>query len=58
MKNRKIDVSTGAGGRTSVLRTRFDAHLNQCPACADAPLCGVAQSMWRDVVLSALKAGV
>lgn len=54
MSSRKLDVSTGAGGEVSVRRTRFDRHLNECATCTTKGLCGKAETMWRDVILTAI----
>lgn len=52
--DRKLDTSTGAGGATAVARTRFDDHLNHCRAC-QPHMCSLAQQLWRQVCLAAIK---
>lgn len=52
---RKLDTSTGAGGRTAVARVRFDSHLDHCTRCR-AGLCTTAQTLWRSVCINALRA--
>lgn len=54
MKDRKLDTSTGAGGAVAVARTKFDDHLNACADC-QPHLCHVAERLWRDTCLAALR---
>ncbi len=54
---RKLNVSTGAGGKVAVLRVRFDTHLSDCRNCqARGVMCARAETLWRDVVLAAMRA--
>ena len=55
MLDRKLDVSTGAGGAVAVKRTQFDQHISACPDC-QPHLCHLAESLWRTVCLTALRA--
>lgn len=53
----KLNVSSGAGGPVAVRRNRFDQHLNDCPQCqTGARLCATAESLWRGVCITALRA--
>ncbi len=52
---RKLNVSSGAGGKVSVSRARFDAHLDHCTGCQNTGMCPTAQSLWRSVVLAAMR---
>lgn len=54
MKERKLDTSTGAGGRVAVARTRFDRHLNECGSCPHN-MCNTAQQLWRSVCVTAMR---
>lgn len=54
MNNRKLDVSTGAGGAVTVARVAFDTHLGDCAGC-QPNLCFRAEALWRDVCLTALR---
>lgn len=55
--NQRLNVSTGAGGRTTVRRNAFDQHLNTCAPCqSGASICATAESMWRRVCIAALRA--
>ena len=51
---RKLNVSSGAGGLVSVKRARFDAHVNECGSC-QPNLCVTAQTLWRAVCVTALR---
>lgn len=51
---RKLDTSTGAGGRVAVARTRFDRHLDTCELCPHS-MCNTAQQLWRSVCVTALR---
>lgn len=51
---RKLNVSTGAGGVVMIKRTRFDSHISDCPDCLHK-LCQVAEQMWRAVCIAALR---
>lgn len=53
MQQRRLDVSTGAGGLVTVWRTQFDAHLNDCKDCRPE-LCALAQSLWRNICVQAM----
>lgn len=54
MQNRKLDVSTGAGGIVTIKRNRFDSHIDHCTEC-QAELCPMAQVLWRHVIQQALR---
>lgn len=53
----KMNTSTGAGGSVAVARVRFDNHLNDCRSC-EKNLCDTAQSLWRNVLIVAMRASV
>lgn len=56
MNNRKLNVSASAGGRVSVRRNRFDSHIDGCAGCQAHGLCPMAQTLWRAVVVEAIRA--
>ncbi|QBZ73536.1 hypothetical protein SEA_MISCHIEF19_51 [Streptomyces phage Mischief19] len=55
MMPRKLNVSTGAGGKVMVARNRFDAHIDACADC-QPHMCHTAEALWRTVCLTALRA--
>ena len=58
MQQRRLDVSTGAGGQVAVHRRRFDVHMDECVKCQgqgpDRTMCAEAEVLWRTVVNGAL----
>lgn len=53
MSNRRMDVSTGAGGLVTVWRTQFDSHISNCADCRPQ-FCVVAESLWRNICVQAM----
>jgi hypothetical protein len=54
MNQRKLNVSSGAGGLTGVKRARFDSHVDRCKDCQPV-LCPMAQQLWRAVCVQAMR---
>lgn len=50
----KYNVAADAPGMTGVRRRTFDAHLTGCPDCQPT-MCATAQTLWRNVVIQAMK---
>lgn len=56
MEGRRLAVHPYASNKeVASKRRRFDAHISGCADCQPA-LCFQAQTLWRDVCLTALKA--
>lgn len=52
----RLNVSSGAGGKVAVRRARFDAHLDDCTTCKGGAMCPTAQTLWRNIVIEAIRA--
>ena len=52
----RLNVSSGAGGSVTVRRNHFDHHVNSCDRCLSGALCDTAQTLWRNVVVTAMRA--
>lgn len=51
----KLDTTGADSPEVANKRNVFDRHLDRCTDCQPA-LCWVAQGLWREVCLSALRA--
>lgn len=53
MASRSIDTS--ADGPAATERSIFDTHIDQCEGCT-VRLCWEAQTLWRNVCMTAIRA--
>lgn len=54
VKDRKLDTSLSANNAVALKRLKFDQHINTCATCQPS-LCHVAEALWREVCLTALR---